>query len=256
MAKSIKTFRLSRMSLGTCCGFHHTVLAEITNTGAEVLHIAHLVPAYQAQIRKVQSVVVRPTTFLATGSFRKADLRRDRGVGYIKMAVRAAATSIVDDKRSAGQMLMQQLKRFRGTKDMKRTEATSVVHAMLAVLDHPNNAQAIDELDLRRDVEALRLANQQVCDAMEAKREEIAERLPTAHIDTAREIKVLNKQYTHIAKVVNAIALAFAQPQIDDFVDGINAIAYGVKMGIAHSGSNQLPRKKKTRKTGKERKDS
>lgn len=235
----IKVFRMSRLSMGACCSFHKGVLKRISDTGAEVLHVEPLVPGYEALIEKLELVLNRQKAFLATPVIRKRDKRRDNGAGYIKMAVQAALTSLIEKKRLAAQRLSIQLRQFKAVGRHQYDQATAEVWAMLRILDEPGNAAAIAALHLAEDVEALREANAACDEMMRMKAEEYASLAEQMNTNSGEVIDALNTRYGDIVRLVNAHAIVTPIPAITDFVLQTNAHIENMNFIIAHSGSGQ-----------------
>ena len=156
MANQIKTFGMSRMSIGSCCDFHTKVNACITTATPAALHVTEKATAYTAAIELLSFIVNRERAFVSTVTLAEADDTRDRGSGVIAQVVNAYLTSPVADKRAAAILLNAKMSPYRGIRKHEYTKQTAETRGMLAMLDA--EAEAVATLGLTEEVEAVREA--------------------------------------------------------------------------------------------------
>ena len=114
MANQIKTFGMSRMTIGSCSDFHTKVNDCITATTPAALHITEKATAYSAASELLASIVNRERAFVATATLAEADFVRDRASGVIGQVVNAYLTSPVAEKKAAATLLDAKMSPYRG----------------------------------------------------------------------------------------------------------------------------------------------
>ena len=125
MAKQIQSFGMSAMTIGACSNFHTTAVKYINEATPAVLHIEDKSPAYSESSDTLASIVNRKRAFITTPQMRSADKTRDAALGAISSVVNALVTSPVDERRSAAELLSQQLSPYRGIRAHEYNKETA-----------------------------------------------------------------------------------------------------------------------------------
>ena len=159
MAEQITFLSLSNSTIGSTSDFHSNVCKLIDGATPAALHIEDLYPAYKTATGTLASVVNRRTAFVSTEALKRADQRRDRGCGTTINVVNAFKNSLVTAKSEAAAFLAPQLAPYRGIGHHEYSKQTAEVKGMLAVLNDPANADAVEALGLTDDVAELAAAN-------------------------------------------------------------------------------------------------
>ena len=160
MAEQIKSFSISRLTVGATCDFHTKVNELITTATPAALHIETQVVPYTAAITSLSSIVNRSTTFIATAGLKDTDKVRDALVGVINSVVNAHLTNTIASRKEAATRLSAELAPYKGIGRHEYSKQTAEVKGMLAMLALPENAAAITELSLDDEIDALQTANE------------------------------------------------------------------------------------------------
>lgn len=222
MAKQIKSFGLSRLTVGSTSEFHNNILALINQSGSAELHIDDLAPAYQEAASTLAAVINRQRAYVSTAELTESDRQRDNAVGTISNVVNAYETTPVEEKRAAAGLLAPQLSIYKGIRKHEYSKETSEIRGLIEVLTAEGNRQAVTTLGLDAEVEALQQANAAFEEAFAAKAAEKSEHMETGDIDTTETIATLNGLYGRIVQVVNVYAIVQPTDTINNFIDGVN----------------------------------
>lgn len=234
MANQIKTFGMSRMSIGSCCDFHTKVNACITTATPAALHVTEKATAYTAAIELLSFIVNRERAFVSTVTLAEADDTRDRGSGVIAQVVNAYLTSPVADKRAAAILLNAKMSPYRGIRKHEYTKQTAETRGMLAMLDA--EAEAVATLGLTEEVEAVREANAAFDTEFQKKTEEMSARMVQSDVKSEDAVAEANALYQDIVQTVNAYAIVQPTDEINSFIASVNGLV-GTYSGIAGSSS-------------------
>ena len=216
MANQIKTFGMSRMSIGSCCDFHTKVNACITTATPAALHVTEKATAYTAAIELLSFIVNRERAFVSTVTLAEADDTRDRGSGVIAQVVNAYLTSPVADKRAAAILLNAKMSPYRGIRKHEYTKQTAETRGMLAMLDA--EAEAVATLGLTEEVEAVREANAAFDTEFQKKTEEMSARMVQSDVKSEDAVAEANALYQDIVQTVNAYAIVQPTDEINSFI--------------------------------------
>ena len=159
MVEQIRSFGMTKMTVGSSCDFHTKVVQFIDETGDDLLHIKTQAPVYKEKTELLQSIVNRQLGFVATADMKKADRKRDNAAGTICAVTTDYKTSPVAEKQEAAEFLDPQLSPYRGIRNHEYTKQTAEIKGMLAILALEENVAALQTLGLTEEVEALREAN-------------------------------------------------------------------------------------------------
>ena len=224
MAQKLRTFNMSRMTVGACANFHVTVEKHITLTTPEVLHVEDKIATYRKMVKMLESIVNRKRSFQTTPQVNATDKTRGRAIGSIKGVVNALRTSPVEERRLAAQLLYQDLLPYRGIARHELHKETSEVRSMLNVLDSDENKAAIQLLGLTQEVELLRKTNEELSEMFDKRYREVSRVLKQSDIDTKELKRDINNLYFDIAQVINAYAIVQPNDEINSFIDIINGL--------------------------------
>ena len=230
MAKQIQSFGMSAMTIGACSNFHTTAVKYINEATPAVLHIEDKSPAYSESSDTLASIVNRKRAFITTPQMRSADKTRDAALGAISSVVNALVTSPVDERRSAAELLSQQLSPYRGIRAHEYK---------LAMLEEADNAAAITTLGLQPEVDALREANAAFEEAFDARNEEVSAMVNQKSISSADAVAEANRLYQEIVQTVNAYAIVQPTEELNAFIDKMNGLVGSLASvsGSSASGS-------------------
>lgn len=134
MVKQIKTFSISRLTVGSTSDFHSKVNELIVKATPSALYIVDQAPLYAEACALLASVVNRSTTFVATSGMKTEDKRRDNLVGVVSSVVRAHKTNPIAAKQSCAIQLDADLAPYKGIGNDEYSKQTAEVKGMLAVL--------------------------------------------------------------------------------------------------------------------------
>lgn len=245
MAEQITFLSLSNSTIGSTSDFHSNVCKLIDGATPAALHIEDLYPAYKTATGTLASVVNRRTAFVSTEALKRADQRRDRGCGTMINVVNAFKNSLVTAKSEAAAFLAPQLAPYRGIGHHEYSKQTAEVKGMLAVLNDPANADAVEALGLTDDVAELAAANAAFEELFAQKAAELADRAPVSALDSAEVTRDANARYEKIVQVVNAYAIVSPTDEINGFIHDLNGYiaAYALIAGGSSkpSGSTTDP---------------
>lgn len=237
MVKQIRTFAMSKMTIGSCKLFHDTIYKYIQKATPAKLHIETLEPAYKKALDTLSSIVNRQRSFIATANLADTDKVRDNAVGVINSVVNAYRTSPVSEKRNAARLLYPQLTTYRGIGQHEYSKETAEVKGMLEVLSAEANTAAVTALGLDAEVEALREANEAFAEALESKGKEMNKQQELGDMKSDDVTGQANSLYEQIVQMVNAYAIVQPTDEINTFIDDVNGTV-GVYADIAGSGSS------------------
>lgn len=237
MATQIRSFGMSKMSLGSCSDFHNKVVEFINQASAAELHIEGKLTSYQAAIQRLAAIVNRQMAFVSTPEMKTTDRTRDNASGTISGVTNAYTTSPVETKRIAAQLLSAYLSPYKGIRNHEYSKQTAEVNGMLAALATEEAAEAIEILGLKEEVDALRTANAAFEAAFLKKTAEMSGRLQGSDVSSAALVAEANTLYQDIVQVVNAYAIVQPSEAILTFIDNINGLV-GVYSRIAGGSSS------------------
>ena len=160
MATQIRTFAISRLTIGAAGNFHDRTYKAIEATTAEALHVETLAPAYKKVVDQLASIVNRQRSYITTETLEALDKRRDNGVGSIHNQVDATKNCLVDEKREASAHLRPQLSSYKQIRFHEYAKQTLEVRGMIGVLRDPSNTASVTALGLEADIDALEAANE------------------------------------------------------------------------------------------------
>ena len=240
MPNLIKSFGMSRMTVGSCSDFHVQMNALITKTTPEVLHITEKAPTYQAATNKLSSIVNRRRTLVVTGGLKEWDGVRDRSLGVVSGVSRASQRSNVKAKAEAAILLNALMDSYRNVGDHEYTKETAEVRGLLNECEKEEYKAAIATLGLTEEVEYLREANAAFEEAYRDKAQELGERAEQSDIKTSEALAEANTIYEDIVLTVNAYAVVQPSDEIAAFIQQANGLitAYSNVAGSSTSGSS------------------
>ena len=232
---------MSAMTIGACSNFHTTAVKYINEATPAVLHIEDKSPAYSESSDTLASIVNRKRAFITTPQMRSADKTRDAALGAISSVVNALVTSPVDERRSAAELLSQQLSPYRGIRAHEYNKETAEIRGMLAMLEEADNA-----LGLSPEVEALREANAAFEEAFDARNDEVSAMVSQKNISSADAVAEANRLYQEIVQTVNAYAIVQPTEELNAFIDKMNGLVGSLASvsGSSTNGSERLRRLK------------
>lgn len=237
MATQIRSFGMSKMTIGSCSDFHNKVLGFITTATPAALHIENLTAGYTTSVETLASVVNRQRAFVATVDLKDTDKIRDNASGVISSVTNAYLTSTVEATSKAAHLLYPQLSPYRGIRNHEYTKQTAEVKGMLAMLDQTENKAAIAALGLTAEVESLRAANIAFENAFLSKTTEMSDRMTQSDVKSADAVEAANTLYGEIIQTVNAYAIVQPSDAITTFITNINGLV-GIYSRIAGSGNS------------------
>ena len=218
MVKQISIFAMSQMTVGTCSDFHINMNTLIETATPVALHIEEFMPEYTGITNTLASVVNRQRAMVSTEELKAADLVRDNAAGVIYNVVRVHLTSTVAAKKAAAKLLSPQLSAYKGIGHHEYTKQTSEVRGMLAVLDAEENAEAIETLNLKDEIESLRTANEVFIQAFDKRKSEYGGISELSDMKSEDLMNKANELYLNIAQRVNAYAIVEPTDAITTFV--------------------------------------
>ena len=224
MAKQLRTFNMSRMTVGACADFHVTVEKHITLTTPEILHVEDKIEAYREKVKVLESIVNRKRSYRTTPKMRAGDKTRDGAIGSVNGVVNVMRTSPIEEKRLAAELLYQELSPYRGIGRHELHKQTSEVRGMLDLLDSEENKAAIQVLGLTQEVELLRTTNEELSEMYDERYLEVSDVLKQSDIDSDELKREVNTMYGDIAQVINAYAIVQPSDEINSFIDIINGL--------------------------------
>lgn len=238
MTSQIRSFGMSKMTIGSCSDFHSKVLGFITTATGAALHIENKVPTYTAAVETLASIVNRQRAFVATIDLKDTDKTRDNASGVISNVTNAYLTSTVEATSKAARLLAPQLSPYRGIRNHEYTKQTAEVKGMLTLLDQPENKAAIAALGLTAEVESLRTANTAFENAFLDKTTEMGSRMTQSDVKSADAVEAANTLYGEIIQTVNAYAIVQPSDAITTFITNINGLVgtYSRIAGSSNSG--------------------
>lgn len=224
MAHLIKSFGMSRMTLGSCTDFHSKANSLIEEATPAALHIEEYAVAYKAATTQLESIVNRQNAYVATYLLKEKDRRRDNASGIIRNVVNAYCTSLVDAKREAAQMLYAKLSPYRNIRAHEYTKQTAEIKSMLALLAEAENAAAISTLGLTEEVAVLKEANDAFEEAFIGKVAEVTSRQSQVELESRVLKAEVNRIYFEITQIVNAHAIVNPSEAIITFIGNLNGL--------------------------------
>lgn len=236
MAIQIRSFGMSKMTIGSCSDFHNKVSSFLKEATAAALYVTDKEEAYNAAVETLASIVNRKRAFIATAEMKEADRRRDSAAGVISSVVSAYLTTPVETKSAAAQLLSPQLSAYKGIRSHEYTKQTAEIKGMLGVLDAPENKSAVTTLGLDEEVAALRTANEAFTAAFLSKAQEMSERQPQSDISSTDAVNEANTLYLDIVQTVNAYAIVKPSDALNKFIEKVNGLV-GAYSRIAGSTS-------------------
>lgn len=224
MANQIRTFGMSKMTVGSCSDFHSKVKTFIEDANPETLHINDKMEAYSASVDQLASIINRPRAFVATAEMKETDHQRDNASGVINSVVKSYLTTPVAAKSSAAQLLWPQLSPYKGIRNHEYTKQTAEVKGMLMVLNAAENKEAVTTLGLNEEVAALQTANTAFEAAFLSKAVEMSGRVAQSDISSKNAQSQVNALYQDIVQTVNAYAIVSPSDDITFFIEQVNGL--------------------------------
>lgn len=208
MATQIKSFGMSRMTIGSCKEFHDNVLDLILAATAADLHIEALEPAYSQAVAQLADT----------------DKVRDNAVGTISNVVSAYQTTPVEAKRQAARLLGPQLAAYKGIRQHEYSKETAEIKGMLGVLQAEDNQAAVSLLGLDDEVAALAEANAAFEAALKGKQQEKSTRMDVEDLESEQVVGQANALYEQITQTVNAYAIVQPTDKLLAFIADLNGV--------------------------------
>ncbi len=224
MVAQIRTFGMTKMTVGSCSNFHKDVLACIETATPAALHVESQVGAYQEASGLLASVVNRDRAFVATKSMESADRERDNAAGVVINVTYDFLSSPVEAKRTAAELLYPKLSPYKGIGRHEYTKETAEIDGMLKVFDDEACASAAETMGIDLDVEALRLANEAFKKAFKEKTLEASEYEDISELDSKKLMNDANEIYEEIVRTVNAYAIVQTSDEIEQFIKEVNGL--------------------------------
>ena len=245
MPNQIKTFGMSRLTIGSCSEFHTQVNQFITTATPAALHIENEAASYAQAVDALAAIVNRQRSYISTAALSDADEVRDRATGVIVNVIRAYENTPVDEKRQAARLLSPQLSAYKGIGKHEYTKQTAETRGMLAVLADEDNATALATLGLTEEVSALSEANAAFEQSFQTRTAEVSTRMAQSDVKSEDAVNLVNAIYESIVTVVNAYAVVQPTEAINTFINDVNGvvgtfsqIAGSRAKGSATSGGN------------------
>ena len=224
MAKQLRTFNMSRMTVGACADFHVTVEKHITLTTPEILHVEDKIEAYREKVKVLESIVNRKRSFQTTPQMKATDKTRDSVLGVTNGVINAQRNSPIEEKRLAAELLYQNLSPYRNISRHELHKQTSEVRGMLNEVEREENKAAIALLGLTDEIELLRKTNEELSEMYDDRYLEVNTMLQQRDIDSDELKREVNDMYGDIAQVINAYAIVQPSDEINSFIDIINGL--------------------------------
>lgn len=233
MALKIKSFGMTKMTVGSCSDFHDKVVGFINTATPAALHIEDKSEAYVTATNNLAAVVKRQEAYVSTEALVAADKLRDRTAGTINSVIKAYLTTTVAEKQAAAKLLYPQLSPYKGIGDHEYTKQTAEVKGMHGVLTAEGNKAAVTLLGLDDETAMLLKTNQ---DFEKIMLQRAAEANQRAIINDAKSEDLMdeaNKQYEGIVEIVNAYAVVSPTETINTFIHNVNGLVelYSDKAG-------------------------
>lgn len=222
MATQIRTFAISRLTIGAAGNFHDRTYKAIEATTAEALHVETLAPAYKKVVDQLASIVNRQRSYITTDTLEALDKRRDTGVGSIHNQLDGTKNSLVDAKREASARLRPQLSGYKQIRYHEYAKQTLEVRGMIGVLRDPSNTASVTALGLEADIDALEAANEAFDAAFEQRTREAAAQAEVRDLRSADLIDEAATLYDEITRIVNAYAIVQPTDEITGFINTVN----------------------------------
>lgn len=239
MPNQIKTFAMTRMTIGSCSDFHNQVMKHIATATPAALHVEDQMEAYEAAAETLASIVNRQRAFVSTKVLADTDRVRDNAVTIIIGTARLFRNSPVEEQSAAAELLYPQFSPYKGITKHEYSKQTAEVRGLLGVLDEEANREAAATLNLTGVIEALRTANATFETSITARTAEISERMPQSDLKSEDAVEVVNGLYKNIVQVVNAYAIVQPTEAINTFIENLNGtVSYYARIaGGSPSGS-------------------
>lgn len=223
MAEQISSVYFGRATIGAVSNFHSFTKELIEETTPEALHIEGLFPQYKTASETLAGLVNRRTAFVSTALLDEADRLRDRGCGTIVSMVNACKSSLVESKRNAAAMLAPQLVPYKGIRSHEYSKQTAEINGMLSVLDAEANKPFVEALNLKEDIEALRLKASDFDKLFKQRATEMEARMGEKNLNSQEVLKEVNTRYNDLVQRVNAFAIVSPDETINGFISRMNA---------------------------------
>lgn len=240
MVKQIKTFSISRLTVGSTSDFHSKVNDLIVKATPAALYIVDQAAQYADACALLASIVNRSTTFVATSGMKSADKKRDNLVGLISNVVRAHKTNPIAAKQAYAIQLDADLAPYKGIGNDEYSKQTAEVKGMMAVLALEANVPAVEALGLKDEVAELAKANAEFEAAFLGKANEASTRLAQTDVSSDQAVGTANELYAQITTIVNAYAIVSTSDVIERFIDDVNGLVtlYASIAGSSTSGGS------------------
>lgn len=224
MVEQIKSFGITRLSLGATSDFHTHVNELVVSATPSALNIVELAGPYAEAVALVTSLVNRSTAFVATASMREAEKKRDNLVGVISSLVKAHLTNPIADKNAAAVLLDALLAPYFGIGRHEQSKETAEIKGMIGVLKGADAAAAVEKLEMKDEVEALEAANGDFEQAFLEKAAEASVRQAQSNVITKDAVAAVNELYQQIVQTVNAYAIVQSSDVIRKFISDVNGL--------------------------------
>lgn len=224
MPNQIKTFGMSRLTIGSCSEFHTQVNQFINTATPAALHIVDEAASYAQAVEALAAIVNRQRSYITTTALSDADEVRDRAIGVIMNVIRAYESTPVDDKRQAALLLSPQLSAYKGIGKHEYTKQTAETRGMLTVLADEANAAALATLGLKEEAAALKEANAAFEQSFQTRTAEVSTRMAQSDVKSKDAVDLVNAIYESIVTVVNAYAVVQPSDAISTFINDVNGV--------------------------------
>ena len=245
MKQNILRFPVSKLLLGSHFTFHDSFRKLLSPLAGQFDALDNAVGLYGRMLALEKRIIVRPNSVAETRAIRDVDYRRDRLTGTIFTIVRAHLSNPVESRQKAASLLRVLLSPFKGVASRSYYSTASEYVRLVQVLRSEQAQQAVAELGISPEIEALDEANRQFGEAFDrkAKQVEACDELSSIRtLDTRRKV---DSAYYEIVRLLESYAVVAPSDELEKVIELHNGLAGNMRTIVANQGKK---RKKKADK--------
>ena len=242
MKQNILRFPVSKLLLGSHFTFHDSFRKLLTPLIGKFDLLDKAVGLYDRMLALEQRIIVRPNSVADTRAIHDVDYRRDRLAGTISMIVRAHLSNPVESRRKAATLLRVLLSPFKGVAARSYYSTASEYVRLVQVLRSEQAQQAVAELGIGPEIEALDEANGQFSEAFDRKAKQMGECDQLSSIRTLDTRRKVDAAYYEITRLLESYAIVAPSDELEEVIGLHNGLAGNMRTIIANQGKK---RKKK-----------
>lgn len=229
----------AKLTLGSHCQYHKTILEKTTSVATEAFHLKTLYDAYKAAINKEESVVNRQRGYVETAGLAEADHRRDLNLSILSNVIKAQLMATVEADYEAAERLDSLMRPYYNIQAHEINRQTTEVDGLINQLKGEDVHALLQTLGLGNTYTALNEANASVKTYLADRVAEAEKRADVAAISTVEQRREVDTLYKQLVATVNANAIIAPDAALDTYINTANAVSAEYKLVAANQAKSR-----------------